>query len=87
MASQIAVKISPELLARLDELVARGEFRSRSAAVRLGLETVLAAQKRRAIDSAFRDAFNEKPETEEELRDAKRLAVEAINEEPWEKWW
>ena len=87
MTTQIAVKLSEELLARIDELVAKGVFQNRSSAVRQGLETVLNAHKRRAIDRAFRDGFARNAETDEEVRDAGLLAVEAINEEPWEKWW
>lgn len=87
MTTQIAIKIADDLLARVDELVARGEFPSRSAAVRQGLMTLLLAQRRREIDKAFRDGFRQAPEAEEELSDANRLAVEAIHDEVWEKWW
>jgi Arc/MetJ-type ribon-helix-helix transcriptional regulator len=87
MTTQIAVKIPDEVLARIDEMVAKGLFQSRSAAVRQGLETLLVAHKRRAVDRAFRDAFRENPETDDEMKEAHRLAIESIHDEVWEKWW
>ncbi len=87
MSTQIAVKIPEEILARLDEMVALGLFQNRSAAVRQALETLLVAHKRRAVDRAFRDAFQYNPETDDEMKETRRLAIEAIHDEVWEKWW
>ncbi len=87
MTIQIAVKLPDEIVARIDELVERGVFASRSAVVRRGLEAVVAAETRRAIDAAFAEGFRRMPETDEELREATRLSIESIEEEPWEKWW
>lgn len=87
MTTQIAVKLSDDVVARLDDLVSRGIFANRSAAVRRGLEVILRTHERRRTDEAFRDGFEDRPETDEELREAERLAVEAIHDEPWEKWW
>ena len=85
--TQIAVKVSEELLARLDDLVAQGVYPSRSAAVRQGLESVLLSYRLGAIDRGFREGFLRTPETDGEIEDARRLAVEAIDDEPWERWW
>jgi hypothetical protein len=41
---------------------------------------------RRRIDDAFAAGFTRVPEGDAELRDAMRLAIEAIEEEPWEPW-
>lgn len=87
MTTQIAVKLPDDLVSRIDTLVARGDFPSRSAAVREGLEAILAGGRRKAIDDAFEQGFAAIPETKSELRESARLAREAINEEPWEKWW
>lgn len=87
MTVQIAVKLPDDLLERIDTLVSEGVFASRSAAVRHGLETVVEKRKRELIDEAFREGFRRFPETEEELQEATRLAIESIEEEPWEKWW
>ncbi len=87
MTTQIAVKLSDEIVARIDELVARGAFPSRSAAIRRGLEVVVAAHERRSIDRLYEEAYRRFPESDAELREAARLAIESIDEEPWEKWW
>ncbi len=87
MTTQIAVKLPDEIVARIDELVAQGAFPSRSAVVRRGLEAVVNAHQNRAIDRAYQEAYGRFPETDTELREAARLAIESIDEEPWEKWW
>jgi Arc/MetJ-type ribon-helix-helix transcriptional regulator len=87
MTTQIAVKLPDEIVAKVDDLVAQGAFPSRSAAVRRGLEAILAAHQSRTIDRAYEEAYRRTPETDAELRDAARLAIESIEDEPWEKWW
>ncbi len=87
MTTQIAVKLPDALLAAVDDLVARGLFDSRSAAVRVGLDTVTRRARDDAIDRAFSEGFRRLPESPEELHDAYRLAIDAIEDEPWEPWW
>lgn len=87
MTIQIAVKLSDALAGDLDRLVARGDFESRSEAVREGLQTVLATRERERLRERYRDALAQHPETPGELADARRLAVESIEDEPWERWW
>ena len=87
MSTQIAVKLPDGLVAELDALVARGAFDSRSDAVRHGIEALVRSSERQRIDAAFEEAFSRYPDTAEELAEATRLAIESINEEPWEKWW
>jgi len=71
----------------LDRLVERGAFDSRSQAVRTGLEATVAAHRGRELDRHYRDALARRPETEVEMAEAARLAVDAIHDEPWERWW
>ncbi len=87
MTTQIAVKLPDELVTAIDRLVDDGRFPNRSAAVRRALDDLVAANERATIDRAFARGFRSVPETEDELADATRLAVESINDEPWEKWW
>jgi Arc/MetJ-type ribon-helix-helix transcriptional regulator len=87
MTIQIAVKLPDALANDLDRLVARGDFENRSQAVREGLETVLAARERERLGERYRAALAQHPETAGELADARRLAVESIEDEPWERWW
>lgn len=87
MTMQIAVKLPDGLVRDVDALVDAGAFASRSDAVRRSLRVLVTASRRRQIDDAFAVGFALHPETDEELADAARLAIESIEEEPWEKWW
>ncbi|CAN5780051.1 hypothetical protein BH24ACT5_BH24ACT5_11950 [soil metagenome] len=80
---QIAVRLPEEQLGLLDELVARGVYANRAAAVRAGIDAVVELERRRHADRAITEAYQRTPPT-----DAERLAAiaslrEAIAEEPW----
>jgi Arc/MetJ-type ribon-helix-helix transcriptional regulator len=85
--TQIAVKLPADVLARIDRLVEGGEYANRSQVVRHALESLLARAERRRVDDAFATGFARVPEGDAEMRDAMRLGVEAIHDEPWERWW
>lgn len=87
MPKQIAVKIPDEMLDAVDDLVAAGRFSSRSGAVRAGLSMVVNQAERDVVDRAFAEGFRRHPDTPDELADARRLALDAIEDEPWERWW
>lgn len=86
MTTRITVKLPDELIANVDRLVRRGRFASRSDAVRNGLVKLLQEAESRRIDDAFAAGFARHPD-DDLLTEAKRLAVEAIEDEPWERWW
>lgn len=85
--TQIAVKLPDEMLSAIDLLVADAHFDSRSDAVRAGLYRVIADKRRAQIDDAFASAFDRCPESDVEMRRAHDLARQAIDDEPWQKWW
>ena len=85
--TQIAVKLPDELVRELDELVAQGHYSSRSSAVRRAVEMIVSRQRRDALEEAYAKGYRQAPESENELAEAKRLAAQAIDDEPWEKWW
>lgn len=85
--TQVAAKLPDDLVRQVDELVARGVFPSRSSVIRLGLEAIVTGQRRQAVAQAYESAYQQIPESAEELAEATRLAVNAIHDEPWEKWW
>lgn len=85
--TQIAVKLPDELVRDLDELVAKGHFASRSSAVRRAVELVVSGQRRQALAEGYASGYGRIPESESELAEASRLARQAIDDEPWEKWW
>lgn len=80
---QIAVRLPEELLADLDDLVARGVYESRAAAVRAGVEAILELNRRRVTDEAVVDGYRRVPPTAAEREAAISSLRDAILEEPW----
>lgn len=87
MTVQIAVKLPDELLEAIDRLVDTRRFASRSEIVRAGLQRVIADDRERELDQAFTRGIEQHPDSDDDIRRATALAIESINDEPWEKWW
>lgn len=84
--AQLVTRVDDELIAQLDEMVASGEAKSRSDAVRSALEEMLDQRRRRLIGEAIVEGYRRIPETEDELRWAEQNLQEMVAEEPWERW-
>jgi Arc/MetJ-type ribon-helix-helix transcriptional regulator len=80
---QIAVRIPEEILELLDDLVSRGVYESRAAAVRAGIDAVLELDRRRLTDAAIIEGYQRTPPTELERDAALASLRDAILEEPW----
>jgi Arc/MetJ-type ribon-helix-helix transcriptional regulator len=80
---QIAVRLPAEQLAVLDDLVARGVYETRAAAVRAGIEVVLELDRRHRDDRAIVEGYRRLPSTDVEQAAAIASMREAIAEEPW----
>ncbi len=80
---QIAVRIPIPLLAELDDLVANGAYESRAAAVRAGIEAIMALERQRQIDQIIIDGYTRVPPEQHEDAAALASLREAILEEPW----
>ena len=87
MTKQIAVKLPDQLVGELDRLVEQGAFDSRSQAVRTGLEVMVGSYRSQELVERYQDALARFPETDEEIAEATRLAIDAIRAEQWERWW
>ena len=83
VTEQIAVRLSEDLLEGIDELVERGTYESRAAAVRAGLELLVELARRRAVDDAIVQGYEQIPPTRGEEASALASLREAIAEEPW----
>jgi Arc/MetJ-type ribon-helix-helix transcriptional regulator len=80
---QIAVRVPEEFLALLDELISRGVYESRAAAVRAGIEAVLELDRRHLTDLAVIEGYRRTPPTEADREAALASLRDAILEEPW----
>ncbi len=80
---QIAVRLPRELLAEVDDLVARGVYESRAAAVRAGVEAVAESERRRRVDQAVIEGYQRRPASVAEREAAVASLRDAILEEPW----
>lgn len=47
----------------------------------------LRQQRREEIEAEYRAAYQEFPETEEEIAQAEENGRRLVADEPWEKWW
>ena len=80
---QIAVRLPRELLDEIDDLVARGVYESRAAAVRAGVEAVAESERRRQVDEALIAGYRRRPAGPAEREGAIASLRDAIREEPW----
>lgn len=81
--TQLAVRLSADVVAQIDLMVKQGKFSSRADALRTALETFLDAEQRRLIGDAIADGYRRIPQTEEELAGAEASVRAMIAEEPW----
>lgn len=80
---QIAVRLPRELLDALDDMVQRGRYVSRAAAVRAGLVALAEADRRHRIDENIIEGYTQVPPTPTEDAAAGASLRAAIAEEPW----
>jgi Arc/MetJ-type ribon-helix-helix transcriptional regulator len=80
---QIAVRLPEKLLAQLDDLVARGVYENRAAAVRAGIEAIAELERQRQLDRTIIAGYRRIPPTAGETDAALASLREAIAEEPW----
>lgn len=80
---QIAVRVPVDLLDALDDMVQRGRYVSRAAAVRAGLIALAEADRRHRIDENIVEGYTRVPPTPLEDAGARASLRDAIIEEPW----
>lgn len=80
---QIAIRLPSDQLQILDDLVERGVYPTRAAAVRAGIEVLADADRRRRDDEAIVAGYQRVPPTEAEAAAAVASMRDAIAEEPW----
>ena len=80
---QIAVRLPVEQLAVLDDLVNRGVYETRAAAVRAGIEAVVELERRHRDDRSIVEGYERVPATDAERTAAVASLRDAIAAEPW----
>lgn len=81
--AQIAVRLPTEQLEMLDDLIGRGVYTSRAAAVRAGIEALIELDRRRRDDRSIVEGYRRTPPTDSETAAAISSLRDAIAEEPW----
>lgn len=67
----------------LDDLVGRGVYTTRAAAVRAGIEALVEIDRRRRDDRSIVEGYQRTPPTDVETAAAIASLRDAITEEPW----
>lgn len=80
--TQVVARVDDELISAVDELIDGGHFRSRSDAIRLGLEVVVDQQRRQAVGAAIVDGYRRQPQEDDDLW-SDEATIAMISEEPW----
>jgi Ribbon-helix-helix protein, copG family. len=86
MPTQINIRLDDQTVAALDEIAAR-QGATRAEIVRAAVLKLVRAAQRAAVASAYREAYEDHPETVGEIRRAQRSAGRLTAEESWERWW
>ncbi len=79
----ITVRTSEDRVARIDTLVASGEYESRAAFIVEAIDRLSAQLEREAIDRAIVDGYARTPPTAEELAWADASGRRSVADEPW----
>ncbi len=82
MSQQIAVRLPDQALAGIDAAVAAGRYPTRAAAVRAGVERVLADEREREIAEEYRRGYGEHPQEDWVGEAGLRFMAEVLRNEP-----
>lgn len=86
--TQVVARVPEELVAAVDALVDDGTFRSRSEAVRVGLDRMIDDERRSRNATRDIEGYTRFPETEEEIAWADADLKQFFTEDPedWSEW-
>ena len=83
MSQMITFRMSSDRVAKVDELVSSGAYRTRAEVVRAAVDELLRREEEAAIDRAIVEGYTRIPQTAEELAAADLDLIESLREEPW----
>jgi Arc/MetJ-type ribon-helix-helix transcriptional regulator len=81
--AQLVTRVDDRLLAAVDALVDEGVAATRSDAVRIGLEGLVERHRRQQTGQAIVDAYQEHPQSEDEVAGLNEATRALVEEEPW----
>ncbi|HET8606586.1 MAG TPA: ribbon-helix-helix domain-containing protein [Gaiellaceae bacterium] len=81
--AQFVTRLDDDLVTAVDTLVADGIVRSRSEAVRVGLERLVDQHRRGQLGAAIVAAYRRRPQTSDELAGLDQATRALVGEEPW----
>jgi Arc/MetJ-type ribon-helix-helix transcriptional regulator len=81
--AQLVTRVSEELLAAVDALVAAGVIESRSDAVRIGLRHVVDDHRRRRMADEIVAGYRAQPQAPSDVGWPDEATVAMVAEEPW----
>jgi Arc/MetJ-type ribon-helix-helix transcriptional regulator len=81
--AQFVTRVDDSLAREVDQMVSEGVVASRSAAVRLGLESLVERHRRRRIGQAIVDGYVRRPQTEADVGWADEATARMIADESW----
>ena len=81
--TQLVARVDDALVAQVDRLVADGIVASRSEAMRMGLEGLVEAHRRKLVGTQIVAAYRRLPQTEDELAGLDASTRALVEEEPW----
>lgn len=81
--TQLVTRLSDDLVAQVDGLIAQGVVSSRSEAVRAGLLSLVDRHRRQSVGAQIIEGYQREPQTKEELAGLDEATTALVLEEPW----
>jgi Arc/MetJ-type ribon-helix-helix transcriptional regulator len=83
MTERIAVRISSELAASLNELVSERRFETKADAIRSAISALVEEERRRRVGERIAEGYRRMQQTDDEVGATTQAAVGSIHQEPW----
>jgi putative addiction module CopG family antidote len=83
MSEQIAIRITEELAASVEQLVTSGRFRTKAEVVRAALDDLIERERRHEVGEKISQGYRRMPQDEDDVAAATEAAIRSIHEEPW----
>jgi metal-responsive CopG/Arc/MetJ family transcriptional regulator len=86
MSTQVAVRLDPELLERLDWVMSRRSFENRAEAIRAAITQMARLEREREIDDQIIASYSATPQDSSEIPSPNFQAWDDLDEDDWSDW-